>query len=185
MPTPSQHRWLTRQALSAADVPAGVMDWLFDKSSLTDRLIRLCEDRDSGAFHVVVLDQSVSEPYPDEREVLAIEQGAALIRQVHLYSGDTALVYARTVIPETTLTGEQRRYAELGDRPLGAMLFKDETMRREEVMVTRLQPGDAVHRQTGVADEDVWGRRSVFYVSEKPLLVSEFFLPALLELANR
>ncbi|MBE9568681.1 MAG: chorismate lyase, partial [Proteobacteria bacterium] len=99
--------------------------------------------------------------------------------QVLLCCGDQPLVYARTVIPSTTITGAQRRYANMGNRPLGAMLFSDRTMIREAVQVARLPASDVAYQYVG-SDEAVWGRRSVFRVSGKPLLVSEYFLPSLL-----
>lgn len=104
---------------------------------------------------------------------------SALVRQVLLCCKDEPLVYARTVIPATTVQGAQRRYANMGSRPLGAMLFTDRTMRREAVEVSRLPASHAANQYTKL-NEPIWGRRSVFRVSGKPLLVSEFFLPELL-----
>lgn len=115
-----------------------------------------------------------------EAAAMALQNGdAALVRQVLLCCGDTPLVYARTVIPAQTVTGAQRRYANMGNRPLGAMLFADRTMRRETVHVARLPASHEARRFFSVGDE-VWGRRSVFRVAGKPILVSEYFLPALI-----
>ena len=104
-----------------------------------------------------------------------------MIREVRLCCGDVGWVYARTVIPFSTLTGAQRLYANLGTRPLGAMLFADRTMQRDEVMVTELSEKELPASLTLPRDSHVWGRRSVFRVGGKPLLVSEYFLPALLD----
>ena len=104
---------------------------------------------------------------------------AALVRQVYLCCEGVPLVYARTVIPATTIQGAQRRFANMGNRPLGAMLFSDRTMRREDVQVAILPASNALKRFARV-DEQVWGRRSVFRVSGRPLLVSEYFLPEIL-----
>lgn len=105
--------------------------------------------------------------------------GAGLVRQVLLCCGDTPLVYANTVIPATTIQGAQRRYANMGNRPLGAMLFSDRTMRREPVEVGIL-PAKHPASQYTRSVEPVWGRRSVFRVAGKPLLVSEYFMPELI-----
>lgn len=132
-----------------------------------------------------VLSQTVEKPRLDELKVLGMSTGSyALIRQVRLCCDDSCWVYARTVIPLSSLRGKLRVYANLGTRPLGAMLFADRTMQRGEVMVTSLAagvlPAALKIPQQGV----VWGRRSVFKVSGKPLLVSEYFLPALFEQAR-
>lgn len=173
-----QH-WYSRQQLFAQPVSDKVRSWLFDPSSLTARLIRICP----GQFRVELLSQLVSRPTLDERRVLKIRHGrSALIRQVRLYCGEIAVVYARTVIPVSTLQGAQRSYANLGNRPLGAMLFSDRSMKRDEVMVSRLTSGDFLYKLSGVKTEDTWGRRSVFRVGGKPLLVSEYYLSGLFEL---
>ena len=159
-------------------VPVDVIPWLFDASSLTKRLLQRCPDD----FRVEVILQTIAKPTLDEALSLGIEVGrSALIREVMLFCGGQAVVYARTVIPLKTLTGAQRCYASLGSRPLGAMLFADRSMRRDEVEISMLLPGDPLYANTQCLDETVWGRRSIFRVGGKPLLVSEFFLPVIYE----
>lgn len=171
----SQH-WYRRRQLSSKKLPANIRSWLFDASSLTARLIRYS----SGDFRVELLSQEIRRPGRDEAQALGIaEHRFALIRQVHLCFGNQVVVYARTVIPLSTLTGAERGYGNLGNRPLGAMLFADRSMRREEVMVTKLSADNSLHKKTGAQDDAIWGRRSVFYVGDKPLLVSEYYLPEL------
>lgn len=168
-------RWYRRRQLFNRAIAAPLLSWLFDASSLTARLQRRCP----GRFRVELISQGVMRPHLDEVHALGLGVGeSALVRQVRLHCGDQAVVYARTVIPLTTLTGKQRSYANLGNRSLGSMLFADHTMHRSEVQATCLD-GDSVLRKYVGAGE-VWGRRSVFYVSGKPLLVSEYFLPGLL-----
>ena len=105
----------------------------------------------------------------------------ALIRQVHLLCGDHPWVYARTIIPATSMRGRLRRLAHLGTRPLGAMLFADPGMQRGPVELANIGPGEPLftdatrHMQQQPAD--IWGRRSVFRIAHQPLLVSEIFLP--------
>ena len=173
-----QQRWLQRKQLFSKHVPADIQTWLFDPASLTARLKQKC----SVAFRVELLSQTMQKPRLDEFKVLGMETGSyALIRQVRLCCGPDCWVYARTVIPFSTLKGKQRLYANLGTRPLGAMLFADRTMQRDKVMVTSLT-GAQLPGGLGLANDDmVWGRRSVFRVGGKPLLVSEYFLPALLD----
>jgi len=173
-----QQRWFQRRQLFSKHVPVDIQTWLFDPASLTARLKQKCR----ADFRVEVLSQVIQKPRLDEFEVLGMEAGSyALVRQVRLCCGHACWVYARTVIPFSTLKGKQRVYANLGTRPLGAMLFADRTMQRDEVMVTALY-GSQLPAGLGLAEDDlVWGRRSVFRVAGKPLLVSEYFLPALLD----
>lgn len=161
-------------------IPHDLQAWLLDPDSLTKRLQQNCGDD----FQVRVFSQSWHKPALDEALVLGIRHDQwAWLREVHLYCGDTALVFARTVIPHRTLTGRERRLARLGGRPLGAVLFADPHISRSVVELARIPRGSnpfeiAVHPLTRKPRE-IWGRRSVFYLGNKPLLVSEIFLPAI------
>jgi len=136
-------------------------------------MIELC----GQDFSVRVISQHWQKLNAEEASAMSLKHvHSALVRQVLLCCGEQPLVYARTVIPVTTVQGAQRRYANMGSRPLGAMLFTDRTMRREDVQVAIL-PDSHEANQFSRADEPVWGRRSVFRVAGKPLLVSEYFLP--------
>lgn len=170
-------------------MPANLESWLFDQSSLTARLVALSK----GDFHVQVLSQQWQKMHAEEAGAMGIAHvQTALIRRVLLVCCGKPVVYARTVIPSVTVSGAQRRYANMGKRPLGAMLFSDRTMHREPVMVSKLPASSRVFSEyrrdcnienaaPNIDRNDIWGRRSVFRVSNKPLLVSEYFLPALFE----
>lgn len=137
-----------------------------------------------GSFRVQLIDQFYVRPCVSESRALNIPpQQRALMRQVLLFSGDVPVVFARTVIPVSTLTGAQRRLAYLGEKPLGAFLFADPQMTRAPMEVASLIHGQALYNSAvehmDVVPEYVWGRRSVFCLGRKPLLVNEIFLPAI------
>ncbi|HHM05634.1 MAG TPA: chorismate lyase [Gammaproteobacteria bacterium] len=157
-------------------------DWLLDATSLTRRLQHAC----SGRFHVQVLRQLRRRPAWSEARVLGMRRGeCGVVREVRLHCNDAPWVFARTVIPASTLSGVRRRLVRLGSRPLGAALFAQRSMRRGQVQVARLIPGQTMfeHAVQGLAQRPdcIWGRRSVFWIKGRPLLVSEIFLPALVE----
>jgi len=172
--------WYDGQALSARAAPPTAREWLFENGSLTRRLMHLCGDQ----FCVKLLDERRIRPYHDESRMMAIRGGEqARVRRVLLCAGERPLVYARTVIPLSTLHGgEARRLAYLGERPLGALLFTRKGVRRSAMQLSQVS---ARALYPSLPESAVWGRRSVFYLADKPLLVSEFFLPALFELIAR
>jgi chorismate--pyruvate lyase len=121
-------------------------------------------------------------PRLDESQALAMQpREMAVIRQVLLLCGRQPWVYARTVIPVSSLRGKLQRLTCLGTRPLGEVLFADPGMRRGVVELAEILPGQAVFAAATVHTRhqpaSIWGRRSVFWLSGKPLLVSEVFLP--------
>jgi chorismate--pyruvate lyase len=172
-------RWREARCLPAGEIPREVACWLLDRGSLTRRLQQAC----SGRFSVKLLGQAWQRPLHEEARLLGLDpQQWVLTRQVLLMCDGVPWVYARTVMPRHTLVGRLRRLADLGTRPLGATLFADPSMRRGPVQVAQLAPGQGLHRlvveaAAECAGQPVWGRRSVFRLSDKPLLVYELFLP--------
>lgn len=172
--------WYFARELRHGVVPADMAAWLFDPGSLTARLIRACP----GNFRVQVLSQTWCSPLHNESKRLHMRaRQMSLIREVYLYCDEQPWVFARTVIPRKTLTGKQKHLANLGSRPLGAVLFADPHMHRDEIEVTCLHPTERLYNKAVAAlaqrPPHIWGRRSVFYLNRKPLLVNEIFLPGI------
>ena len=167
-----------RQLLSESDrsVPRHWRGWLSDTGSLTQRLIEASD----GEFRVQVLTQSLQLPRLSEMRALSLApRRLALIREVILFGKGEPWVYARSVIPLTTLTGRLRKLRHLDNRPLGALLFSDPSMSREPVEVACISSSNAQLPKALIQiNSALWGRRSVFRLNQKPLLVSEIFLPA-------
>lgn len=161
--------------------PTKIQRWLTDRDSLTRHLICTCQQAQSK-FHVVVLDQAWGKPQASEAKLLGMKQNKlGFIRQVYLYCGDTPWVYAKTVIPRATLHGELQKLTKLGTQPLGEVLFTDQHITREAIQIAKITKDHALFNtateQSLSIASTIWGRRSVFRVAEKLLLVSEIFLP--------
>jgi chorismate--pyruvate lyase len=175
--TPRSSRWRQRRQLnSRCRPPRALHSWLDDSGSLTARLIALS----SGQFHVEVLKQSIALPARDEQQILHMSRPTlALIREVILCGHNQPWVFARSVLPLSSLTGELRHLRKQRNRPLGAFLFSQPQLTRSPIAVTAFNADD-VYVPTAIAHQHpLWGRRSVFALRGKPLLVSEVFLPAL------
>ncbi len=156
-----------------------ICDWLLDPNSLTARIIQHCKDSqesNNNSFRVEVLNQCTE--VPSNSEMLRLNMQAnekAHIREVLLYCGEKAVIYAKTIIPLSTLTGKQKELTSLGNKPLGAYLFSQPDLLRDDIEVSQINH----HYQQ--KQEQLWARRSAFYLDHKPLLVYEVFLPELIE----
>ncbi|ODS24161.1 hypothetical protein AB835_05135 [Candidatus Endobugula sertula] len=170
----SQPLWCQPQR-SQYKIPHSYYSWLVDKGSLTQKLI----DKSQGRLSIEVLQQRIRRAnFSEQRALLMPHRHWGVIREVVLYGDGIPWIYARTVIPLTTLHGPLRRLYYLGNKSLGEQLFTDPTMSRGPMEVAQLQPRQLPEKLQ--ISQVTWGRRSVFRVSNKPLLVSEIFLPALL-----
>jgi len=174
--------WNPATRLHRDRVPAHVRAWLFAAGSLTAHVRAQCP----GQFHLRVLREQRTRAFPGERQALdLLPCRRARVREVALCCAGEPLVVARSVIPLSTLRGRQARLAGLGERPLGALLFADPSTRREPYEIARLALSQAGFSDPPPVAARVWGRRAVYRLGGAPLLVCEFFLPALVEATRR
>jgi len=164
-------------------VPVEISPWLFDQGSLTRKILLSCKNE----FRVEVLSQQWQRPMLNEALRLNVHpEHRALIREVLLYCGKEPWVFARSVLPRKTLSGRRRFIGKLGGRSLGEILFSDPSIQRDALEVAEIKKGQRMFNCAtellARTPESVWGRRSVFYLHKKPLLVNEVFLPSILEL---
>lgn len=174
--------WRSREMLLGREVPEEIAPWLFEQGSLTRRILLNCKNK----FRVEVLSQKWQRPMLNEAIRLGVHpEHHALIREVLLYCGDTPWVFARSVLPHITLTGPRRSLGKLGTRPLGEILFSDSSIQRDALEIAEIYKGqrmfECATRLLTNPPDFVWGRRSVFYLHKKPLLVNEVFLPSIIK----
>jgi len=135
------------------DIPEKALFWIRDDQSLTQKLKNRYPD-----FRVEVDKQEQLEIYKHEINLLGNE-GRFIVREVFLYGDNEPVVFARSVIPKNSTT---ESIMEIGNKPLGEILFTDPNILREPIEIT--------------FQNDIWGRRSVFVMNNIRILVSEFFL---------
>ena len=171
-------RWCNQKSCFLTGFNTELKSWLFDSGSLTARLKNHCD----GVFSVKVLSVKRATPTPDEVSALKLRpRSHAIIRQVLLLCNEQPVVYARTIIPVSSLRSSLRGVVLLGNKSLGAVLFADKKMQRKAMEIALLKPEHKCHEWTQYTGKNsIWGRRSVFVLKNKELLVSEFFLPDLI-----
>ncbi len=161
-------RWVGAQHMINTRIPHRWQRWLKDSGSLTQHLIKASH----GHFSVELVSQSCARPNLKERQALSLPaRQLAVIREVKLKGNADLWVYARTIIPVTSLKGRLRQLHHIGNRSLGSVLFSDRSMRRSPIEVCQI---------ADPSGQNLYARRSLFWLSGYPLLVSEVFLPELL-----
>ena len=89
---------------------------------------------------------------------------------------------ARTIIPGQTIKVAHRNLAHLGNRPLGEVIFSYPDLERVSMEIARVKPQlwtDAAMEKAAIR-QAVWGRRTIYSIQQRPMLVSEFFLNEIL-----
>lgn len=175
-PFPFRSVWLPKPPGSGA-----YRHWLVDNGSLTQRLRARC-----GKFAVERVRQRWARPLPDEALLLRMRSHErALLREVSLCCDGMQVVFAHSVLPRRSLRGAWHGLSRLGAKPLGAALFGNPHVVRTPLSFRKLLPRHALYARAvehlAVRPACLWARRSVFMLHGSSILVTEVFLPGVLE----
>lgn len=154
-------------------------DWVCSESSLTIRIKEL-----GISFSLEVLNQTEQVLTKSMQKLLSTNDTSAMFREVLLKQAGIPLIYAQTIIPSSTISGTEKMLAELGNQPLGQVLFQSPKSIRGNIQYSLVKNNSQLGRYIETVlnqpmQEPSYIRRSVFRLNHKPLLVCECFLPAL------
>jgi chorismate--pyruvate lyase len=179
-------RWLAHPEGVRAD--AAMRDWLTTPGSLTARLIA-----HSRQFRVQKLRQAPNVCLADEADAIGLDRPRRVWeREVLLRCDGVPVVYGHTVVPTSASAQDWPLFSALGERSLGTTLFYDPLVKRGPLEFARIRPGHPllarVHAALGREGQGVrsdtvhFARRCVYRRRQGLLLVTEVFLPAVLNL---
>ncbi|USE35916.1 chorismate lyase [Endozoicomonas sp. SCSIO W0465] len=161
-------------AQDAKAIPNTLREMILDHHSLTQRLKQI----HNNEFFVRVISHDWQEPEPSEKAFLNCDDQHASVREVLLFGSGQPVVFARSVLPVSSLSGENRALLALENRPLGEYIFSQPDLRRGPIEVTDMKASQFnAYLDFEFATEIAWARRSLFYLRERPISVCEVFLP--------
>lgn len=154
-------------------LPPLLENWLLEPGSLTARLKSRARD-----FKLQVMQQQQQE-LPVFLQPLLPEIKIAQCREVLMSCNSLPCVYAQSWLPLQALSALQP-LAELGEQPLGEVIFQQKNVARGVVEVARVK----LHQPLAatVTSGEYWARRSIFTLAGQSLLVAEVFLDGILAL---
>lgn len=175
--------------VNAVGASAPMRGWLTADGSLTARLMA-----HSDAFRVQRLHQRTAICLHDEARAIGLHRpGRVWEREVLLRCDDVPVVFAHTVVPMSATAADWPLFNALGERSLGSTLFYDPRVTRGELEFARIRAGHPLMARAqaalGIADADgdtvLYARRCLYRRRRGTLLVTEIFLPPVLELTAR
>ena len=163
-------------------VEAAYAPWMRDHGSLTQRIQQCCH-----TFNVSKMCDGLMAVAQDETTLLGVAaQRKVYAREVFLLADDRPVVFAHSVVAAQHLHGAWHALRTLGRRPLGPLLFAHPLVRRAPLRFQVLTPAHALYRRATAPlptpPQRLWARRSLFSLHGAPLLVTEIFLPDILQL---
>jgi chorismate--pyruvate lyase len=179
-----QARWHAH--VNALRASSAMRAWLTAGGSLTARLTA-----HSTQFRVQRLHQRSATCLADEARAVGMQRpGRVLEREVLLRCDGVPVVFAHTVVPMSATASDWPLFNALGERSLGSTLFYDPLVARGELEFARIRAGHPLMQRALAAlgcgiDTVLYARRCLYRRHRGTLLVTEVFLPAVLELAVR
>ncbi|MBE0468993.1 MAG: chorismate lyase [Methyloprofundus sp.] len=171
--------WFCSRLKSRLTIPDKAASWIFEAGSITQRLRNYYGPR----VQVQVLNNTWQRTFISESRLLKLPQSKySLAREVLLSIDDTPLVLARTILPEQTIKSVQYNLAHLGSRPLGEVIFSYPKLERLALEISHVSHHawrPEIQQLTQIR-QPLWGRRTIYAIHHQPMLVSEFFLPEIL-----
>lgn len=172
----------------ATNAPHPYRQWLSAGGSLTNKLKAHC-----SAFRVQLLHQDTATCLADEANIIGYHRpGRVWEREVLLRCDNTPVVFAHTVVPLSADASDWPLFSALGERSLGSTLFGDPRVRRGALEFARLRATHplalraraalAANGAQVPADALLYARRCLYRRREGTLLVTEVFLPPVLQL---
>ncbi len=178
-------QWHTPESQNLSLLSTTLTDWLLDEGSLTARLKSCGKD-----FQVKVIGEQQQLCSSAEACSLIKAGEPVLVREVLLYCDNVPQVFARSLLPLSSLTGNEQVLANLGDQSLGQVLFNNPSLQRQHLELSSFASDSSVTKLANTLMQDaltlkppamsaqsLWGRRSIFVLENKPLMVAEVFLP--------
>jgi len=152
--------------------------WAMDSRSLTHKIRSRCRH-----FTVQLLHQGTGKLMAFEAKLLGSSTPQiSQVREVWLMADGLPVVYARSILPRRSLARQYGSIRTLGERPLGDTLFTNKNMGRKAVRIFRLLPDNPLYPKNLNLSEPLYARASIFNLNNRPILVTDVFLPGILKL---
>lgn len=163
-----------------AALPADLHSWLHETHSLTQRVQSVCPPH--APFNLQVLCHDFALPHRDEVALLG-SHGRVRSREILLCRGRTPLIFAHSIVARADLRAAWASMDGIGGRSLGSVLFADPAVSRGTLHYHCCTPRHPLYQKAApwcaTRPEQLWARRAVFLRDNRPLVVTEVFLPAL------
>ena len=152
--------WTSIESIESK-VDASVLSWLSESGPITNR-IKL-----SQKFELELLNDEIDEISKEEELFLNSVSETFRVRRVILLGNNTPVVYAKSIIPSSTIENGLSSLGKIGNAPLGDILFTPGVFTKLEMVCASF-----LSKEKNV----YWGRKIKYSVNSEPISVMEVFL---------
>jgi chorismate--pyruvate lyase len=152
--------WTTIESIESK-VNTSILSWLLESGPITNR-IKLSQE-----FELKLLNDEIDEISKEEELFLNSVSKTFRVRRVILLGNKTPVVYAKSVIPTSTIENGLSSLGKIGNAPLGDILFSPGVFTKLDMVCASF-----LSKEKNV----YWGRKIKYSVNSEPISVMEIFL---------
>jgi len=178
-------KWSDYTGMNPKNIPPERQKAMINQGSMTDFM----EEATGKSMTVTVITNGWGVSWEDEAKALGAaseeysKESEIWVREVILSFEGVAWIYARSLFPALILAGKFD-FVNLGDTPLGRVLFADEKTVRSSFEFAIINRQNALYNSVCVhlpaMPMELNARRSTFHLANDHCLLTEVFLPAFL-----
>ena len=152
--------WITYKEMTKQVRNSFIESWLVEDGPITKR-ISAKED-----FELNLIRDEIGEVDEEDKKYLGDTKGDIKVREVILLGNKTPKVYAKSLIPVNTIEKGFSKLGNLGNMPLGDILFEKDIFNKIDVLYSFFSHKSNIF----------WGRKTKYLVNNLPFSVMEVFL---------
>ena len=152
--------WISHSEMMKKVIKDSIKSWLIENGPITKR-ISAKED-----FELNLIRDEIGEVDEIEKRYLGKSIGDIKVREVILLGNKIPKVYAKSLIPVKTIEKGFSKLGNLGNMPLGDILFEKDIFNKIDVMYSSFSHKSKIF----------WGRKTKYSVKNLPFSVMEIFL---------
>ena len=152
--------WITYKEMTKQVRNSFIESWLIEDGPITKR-ISAKED-----FELNLIRDEIGEVSKIDKKYLGVTKGNIKVREVILMGNKTPKVYAKSLIPVNTIEKGFSKLGNLGNMPLGDILFEKDIFNKIDVLYSFFSYKSNIF----------WGRKTKYLVKNLPFSVMEVFL---------
>ena len=152
--------WKNFESVESKILNNEIRSWLLEKGPITKRI------KKNGTFRLHLIQDKLSFVKQEDKDFIDCTSDAIKLREVILFCGNEPIVFAQTIIPYETISNGFEKLGNLGNKPLGDILFEKNIFTKDKVVYALFKNESGIY----------WGRKAKYLVKGFKFSVMEVFL---------
>ena len=152
--------WKNFESVESKILNNEIRSWLLEKGPITKRI------KKNGTFKLHLIQDKLSFVKQEDKDFIDCKSNEIKLREVILFCENEPIVFAQTIIPFETISNGFKKLGNLGNKPLGDILFEKNIFTKDKVVYALFKNESGIY----------WGRKAKYLVKGFKFSVMEVFL---------